>query len=191
MDKSDKDRAINPSASNLLKDLISPVTLNLPSAGQVDVFCGRHERQVLIEWFDERSIARGECIGSQAVTIYDLQNLGLSDKFEPTVRKNRWEERKTELEQFIFDHHWPIRPVGNTISVQLGADDVSFKRVKSIITTLLQNDLLDIYQCRCHSSDFQLIISLPADFSRKQAQIYMALFTWLSTKTRYYYQINE
>jgi hypothetical protein len=192
LDQSDRDQIADPNTDNLLKNIVSPVALNLPSVGKVDVFCNNNERPTLIRWLHKRSIGCVECIDSSAVTIYDFQNLGLSkSNLKLAVRKDRWEERKAELEQFIICHHWPIRPVGNTISVQLPADDISSEQVKTIVMDLLQADLLDIYQCRCHSSDFQLIARLPASFNQNQYQSYLTLVIWLSTETKYYYQIEE
>lgn len=190
MDKSDKDHAIDPETSHLLKALVSPIILNLPSAGKVNIFCNCSERPILITWLHKRLICHIEQ-GSSVITICDLQNLGLPKNFEPVAKKDKWEMRKTEVEQFIFTHHWPIQPVGSIISVQLPVDDVSSEQVKANIIDLLQNGLLEIYHHRCNSSDFQLIGKLPTDFSREQSQVYLAFITWLSKKTHYYYFLEE
>lgn len=187
MDYSDKGQVIDPATSVLLKNIISPVSLNLPSTGKIDVFYNRDERSVLTEWLNRHSIGYAECMGSPAITIYDLGHLGLSDL---TVEKDQWQNRKAELEQFILEHHWPIRPVGNTISAQLPADDASSNRIKTIVADLLQAGLLDVYRRKLKSSDFQLIATLPASFTHDQCELYLSLIIWLS-ETHYYYQIDE
>jgi len=192
LDYSDKGQVIDPATSILLKNIVSPVSLNLPSTGKVDIFFNRDERPVLTEWLNRYSIGYAECMGSPAITIYNLGHLALSKNgLDLTVKKDRWQNRKAELEQFILEHHWPIRPVGNTISVQLPADDVSSNRIKTIVTDLLQADLLNIYQHRLKSSDFQLIAIVPPNFTHSQRELYLSLTIWLSTETHYYYQIEE
>lgn len=195
MDPSDKDQIkkgcpIDYESVILLKSLVYP-TLNLPSAGRVDVICSYEDQSILVDYLREHSIASVDYEDSPVITIYDLQNLGMPKYLETKVRKDNWERYKVELEKFIADHGWPTRPEGNIVSVRLGLDDLTEKSVKTNIARLSLADLFSSYRPQHQSSDYQLIAILPPRPNKKQFYYFVQFLNYLKTQTRYYYHVDD